>query len=366
MYWIKKKYFLSVFIVLIFCKTNAQNLIPYRDNNLWGFCDTLGKVKIKPQFSQVNPFSEGLALVQKNKKYSYCDEKGILKLNFCDTAKVLSNKYIAFLEKGKWGVVYENMVIVKPTYEELYFWQEIENRDGIMVILIIGKKRAKDYTIALNAKKKPIIQSIKNEKLESEYIQAIRSDYENDLYLKIKDQIDSIAKLNIFDSILYMSEHASYDGFRKRILFYKIMKAGYVGIMRLMYNLDYHNLEIQKITPIEYQNVSELEYNGNDFLFIAKKNNKVGILKNGDVEIIPFNFDEIKYYDSRIAITIINKKYGCKIFNTVYPYIENKYDDFNYAFQLDVKSNWIFLVFKVLKNNKIGYVGENGVEYFKD
>ena len=144
------------------------------------------------------------------------------------------------------------------------------------------------------------------------------------------------------------------------------MKAGYVGIMRLMYNLDYHNLEIQKITPIEYQNVSELEYNGNDFLFIAKKNNKVGILKNGDVEIIPFNFDEIKYYDSRIAITIINKKYGCKIFNTVYPYIENKYDDFNYAFQLDVKSNWIFLVFKVLKNNKIGYVGENGVEYFKD
>ena len=365
MYCIKKKYFLSVFIVLIFCKTNAQNLIPYRDNSLWGFCDTLGKVKVKPQFSQVNPFSEGLALVQKNKKYSYCDENGILKLNFSDSVQNFTKKHFGFLEKGKWGIVLEKNIIVKPTYNEFISWGELENEDGTMELQILAKKGLKYYTIGLNANKKPIIKNIKYEE-STDAIAEYRSDFvENEQKItKRKAAIDSIAKLYGYDSIIYMKSY-KFNSYDNPSLFYKVKKAGNFGII-LTYVSYTDKIEIIKTTPIVFQQVSNLGFISYDFVFIAKKNNKVGLVKNGDEEIVPIKFDEIRSYNSEFAITVLANKLGCKIFNTVYPSIENKYDDIKLDFKIYAKSNWNFLVFKVLKDNKVGYVGENGVEYFKD
>jgi hypothetical protein len=42
----------------------------------YGFIDKTGKEVIKPQYQEVHPFSEGLALVEKNDKYGYIDRTG--------------------------------------------------------------------------------------------------------------------------------------------------------------------------------------------------------------------------------------------------------------------------------------------------
>ena len=363
---IYKKYLLSIFIITIFCKANSQNLIPYRDNNLWGFCDTLGKVKIKPQFYQVNPFRDGFALVQKNKKYSFCDEKGMLKLNFSDSVQYFTKKYFGFLEKGKWGIVLEKNILVKPTYNEFISWGELENEDGTMELQILAKNGLKFYTIGLNANKKPVVKNIKYEE-STDAIAEYRSEFvENEQKIsKRKAALDSIAKLYSYDSIIYMisNKFTSYDN---PTFFYKIKKDDNYGIIK--FTLNYYNdkVEILKTTPIEYQQVSNLGFISYDFVFIAQKNNKVGLVKNGDEEIVPIKYDEIKSYNSEFAITVLANKLGCKIFNTVYPSIENKYDAIKLDFKIYAKSNWTFLVFKVLKNNRVGYVGENGIEYFKD
>jgi hypothetical protein len=51
---------------------------------------------------------------------------------------------------------------------------------------------------------------------------------------------------------------------------------------------------------------------------------------------------------------------------TIYPIIPNKYDDIIYARGLSVNRSWNFAIFKIMINNKTGYVGENGIEFFKD
>lgn len=71
----------SVFIFLFLlgtCLAEAQlpALIPYRDGDKWGYADSTGKVIIAPQFTEVNFFSEGRAMVYDGKKAGYINMKG--------------------------------------------------------------------------------------------------------------------------------------------------------------------------------------------------------------------------------------------------------------------------------------------------
>ncbi len=42
----------------------------------YGFIDKSGKVVIEPQFDDAEPFSEGLAKVEKDDKYGFIDKSG--------------------------------------------------------------------------------------------------------------------------------------------------------------------------------------------------------------------------------------------------------------------------------------------------
>ncbi|KAA9345561.1 WG repeat-containing protein [Adhaeribacter soli] len=53
-------------------------LIPYRAGNLWGYADSTGTLKIKPQFRRAEPFQDGLAQVTDNYVWGLIDEKGNL------------------------------------------------------------------------------------------------------------------------------------------------------------------------------------------------------------------------------------------------------------------------------------------------
>jgi hypothetical protein len=61
-----------------------------------------------------------------------------------------------------------------------------------------------------------------------------------------------------------------------------------------------------------------------------------------------------------------NKKLGMVMFFTTYPPIDNLYESITQMRNLSVSKSWSFGILKVTKNGKVGYVGENGVEYFRD
>lgn len=74
---------ITLILFLLFSQlafTQLPELIPYRVRNKWGYADSLGAIKIQPKYKMANPFSLGLACVQKGKKFGYIDLKGDLKI----------------------------------------------------------------------------------------------------------------------------------------------------------------------------------------------------------------------------------------------------------------------------------------------
>lgn len=53
-----------------------QTLIPATDSGQWGFIDTIGNWIIEPQFDFCEPFSEGMAIFEKNNRYGFIDLHG--------------------------------------------------------------------------------------------------------------------------------------------------------------------------------------------------------------------------------------------------------------------------------------------------
>jgi WG containing repeat len=77
------------------------------EDDRWGYVDRSGKFMIKPQFSIVAPFSEGLAWVgPKNKGYGYIDKTGawVVKPQF-NHALEFSEGLAAVSVHGRWGYI---------------------------------------------------------------------------------------------------------------------------------------------------------------------------------------------------------------------------------------------------------------------
>jgi len=96
------KLFYISFILLLagMYKAKSQILYPVKQGKYYGFMNTAGKVKIKPKFIKVNPFSENLACVRENGLYGFIDSLGTY---------VIPAKYdFAYSFKNGYAVVFEN------------------------------------------------------------------------------------------------------------------------------------------------------------------------------------------------------------------------------------------------------------------
>jgi len=51
---------------------HAQELIPYRSGELWGYCTPDKKVVVQPKYDDVWKLNEGLAKVELNGKWGLC------------------------------------------------------------------------------------------------------------------------------------------------------------------------------------------------------------------------------------------------------------------------------------------------------
>ncbi len=125
--------FLAPILLLIFCilhiTAGAQPLpalIPYVDNNKWGYCDSNGVVKIKPRWDDVTFFSNGKAIVtniklkHKEWNFTYCliDDQGHY---IIPPSRHWNGKWSGWNtgmnargKNGKWGIIDTNNKEVLP------------------------------------------------------------------------------------------------------------------------------------------------------------------------------------------------------------------------------------------------------------
>ena len=101
-------------------------------------------------------------------------------------------------------------------------------------------------------------------------------------------------------------------------------------------------------------------------MIIARnKADKVGIITESGSTVLPFEYTEI-FVNGSYLILFKGSKKGFMILNTPYPFIPAVYDNFHDYHTIRVNDNWSFGLFLVEKDGREGYVGENGVEFFKN
>lgn len=390
-----KKILVTLILILVRLLSFSQEykydlLVPYRQGELWGYCDTNGIIKIIPKYDSVAFFTTSpTTIVYKNKKQTIINSNGKLLLPF-NYDHIYHNKTnnIYVLEKsGLYGLFnsYKKKIVIPVVYDSIQqykdslFYIKYKSKKGIVKIngeitinavydsfeethwynqyknelnKIIGIKNNRYYLTDLNNNNSieiskpndPITLVGEVEKENDESISnniAIRKDVEE---IKNKYQLDSIENMPIPNY---------YYNF---LPFYRIYKSGKVGLWERFTLL---------IEP-SYDNITELKEMRKDTVYIvAVINNRYGIINQKEDKIIPFKYDKLFSLNKTYVIAKTKNKVGAIIFHTVYPPIECLYDNIEYITSLKVSDRWRFTIFKVEKSNKIGYVGENGIEYFK-
>ncbi len=75
-YMTNKAFLALIYGLMGVLSLQAQELIPYRKGDRWGFCTPDKKVVVPPKYDYAGYFREGLARVKLNGKWGYVDKTG--------------------------------------------------------------------------------------------------------------------------------------------------------------------------------------------------------------------------------------------------------------------------------------------------
>ncbi|RZJ98942.1 MAG: hypothetical protein EOO46_23310, partial [Flavobacterium sp.] len=352
--------------------------IPFRDKNLWGLSDTLGKIVVKPFAKEIKDFLinedgafDSRYVIKTNKTYYVIDRNKkvyLPELNTYDSIKLKSNhpNHFWVYKKGLVGLFHKNKEIIPCLYEK--------------VVLTYN-----DSYIVKKGQVLGLINSLGKLIIPMEYLDISQSweknDYENPKFVWIakgmlveKNFYDSkiVKKDNDYGSDLKMStidviEEKEVDRKTEALLLKKydavqiysnsiayVTKNGKKGIV------DIFNQE-EIIYPI-YEEVITYRNKDKKTVYKVKHNGKYGLIQAGNKTILNCEFDAIDYD----GVIVKDSKRGMIVLNTIYPYIEPKYNTIKEIKNIKVKDDWWFGLFEVTTEKGKGLVGENGVEFFKD
>jgi hypothetical protein len=301
---------------------NWRFLIPFRENKNWGFSDTLGNVRIKPAYDEANFFTniEGYcyAPVSKENKKSFVTESGELVFPFSDSLVHLTGEYYYARDNNKYGIYHMRRKLLVPL---LY--------DTFMFVKDYPRYKERDYYVLI-----------------PEHYRIIgRKD--NKYYL--------INYFNIKTEEIPMPEPATKN----------TTLAGPATMNApLIEQLDTVLVQVAPSGPIT--TISAAALFPQSHISVLRQNKKSGVVNNKSEVLVPCIYDSILIINDNLFITVRKKKYGAVFLNSVYKNIPNKYEKLEYIRCEPVTNAWCFLIFRAVKHNKKGYVGENGIEYFTD
>ncbi|WP_426278854.1 hypothetical protein ACN9MN_06390 [Chryseobacterium sp. S-02] len=377
--------FLLVTTQIFAQKNKKEILIPFREKNLWGLSDTLGKIKVKPFANEIVQFSVGKKynakyIIIKEGKTSVIDENlnELLSDNKYDAMQV-SGDYdeIIVFKNGNMGLYKSKKELIAPIYSKIKFTKNSS--------YIVEKNNAEGL---INSKGILVIPVEYQDVFES----WVKDDLENPQFVWVAENrsvrtkfYDEKIKINTEEKKLGSGEIYTQEGFGytqqkkhddsiKDILLKKyddvtiplrknyayVIKKGMHGVVDLK--------SMREIVKPIYD--SQLEYVSEDKgsrAFIGVRNGKYGMILENNVIKAPFEYDSIKEDYGNFYITIKGNKKGLLILNSIYPIIPAKYLKIKREEPIPVNDHWQFGIFRVeTENGNFGYLGENGVEYFRD
>jgi WG containing repeat len=442
------KFSIALLFFLMYHFASAQTakfLIPYRVGNKWGYCDTLGKVKINPQYSEVDFFNtyygETVCAYSMVKKY-FGDEvsksvidtlgKTIVPFGFADIVVVSNykiNYYIVTDKEKKIGIYKANKLVIQPTFDELEntqnnnFIVKIKDKYGLIndngeYIIPVQYERISVSKKYSDTKKFVWLAKRGNSKTKFEdkvvepYTDRFRRNNDRDELIEIQKNEDenrkkiaaglvsennnssNKSKLPPLDNTVSIVDSSNIAIKPKTLLdsindLIPILKNKYQldTIARLFKNRYFYYVTKNKFTGIiddslklfmlnKIYNIKELTINDttswlySDYqslaIFLVVENNKWGIINEfGDI-VLPIEYDKIGGDRYEMALFKNNRK-GVFLVNTIYKPIGAKYTNIFKAKALKVSNTWAYNVYEVEdEKGKKGFVGENGIEYFKN
>jgi len=375
---------LFLFISPFLFSQNNVALVPYRIGKQYALSDTLGKIIIKPQYDEIKSFgyyfnkknrklSDSRFAVKKNGKYFIVNYKNeiilkpdakydsiILDSEDCRIAYLFSNK--------KTGVFFENREIIPIQYDKiskeknLSFIGTSEDKKILYnsrgkILLPLALYKYISYNGSENGKVSWYAKKNSDEK----------SSYFQDEIIEIDNKETSYYNNSTYQ-FPFEKEIPNIEERKKRIgtkyktrIEYSFMKR-YIELEKDGLHTFYDLYNEQELFPLQYEKFSLIGADHNTILFSSKKNGKYGLINLDGKTILPEEYDEITLKDNKVILKK-NNLYGLYILNTVYKPIVAKYNKIIKQYiSIPVSENWQFSVFK--KGND--FIGENGIEYFKN
>ncbi|HEY8689326.1 MAG TPA: WG repeat-containing protein [Chitinophagaceae bacterium] len=149
-----KYIFWTLLATIIFFDCESQDLIPFHINNLWGYKDKQGNVKIEPQYQYASRFLFDADIVAKNDTAGAIDKNNNLIiplkyefLNQLDTSEFLFGYRAKYFGEYNMGVITKNQKIkIAPEYKYIIkykgCYRVTKQQDSIMGRSSIGDVRS--------------------------------------------------------------------------------------------------------------------------------------------------------------------------------------------------------------------------------
>ena len=383
------------FPLLLVIELFAQSpeiLIPFRVGSKWGYSDTLGKIKIPAKYDTVPLFDYSkvykgnhvIAIVKFNKKSMAINEKGVVvvppKYDFINVIQQSAEIAFSVSSNRKFGVFTRGKELFPPIYDYMditpygHFkvhkdnkWGLINN-DGKIVIPInyddLREKNASQPDIvnweAINwGKDREFIKVKTNLQFDrpalappgevseiSGYISPEDINKEADIARKEYD-LDSL-RVNNYTGVVFKGKQQGI---------FLPVEARKVYLFSKSYTI--HGIKYFSSYERNYLKKHSAAY------LIAVFNGKYGMINEKEEIVLSFEYDHIEEKEGFFLLKR-NGKVGFFIWNTHYPLIQPIFDEYVWKYDIPVNDKWSFILFKISKNGKPGFVGENGIRYFKD
>ena len=352
------KHVFTCILTLLGMSLSAQvypGLIPFRADNKWGYCDTSGNIKIKAVYDEAGFFktvkNDSLfnpgARVKMDGAEMIIDPSGkiIVPAGYKEIREFTFNGFLLYQvtdSNDKKGIYIDGKLVIPVKYNYI---EKPRSANGqielVFRLLTDGEDQQIKYT------------PVRPTNLVADKTASIQSSNLNKMPF-------------LFDEIDLPGLKAKY-GLNSIRLIEKGLAAVEKNKMQGILVLDKIYIFKKNYTIISYDLLTKFKRgcnaNASKVLIVIQVKDKYILMNENEKPFFETAFTDTEGNYEYVVVKDYDK-IGFFVKNTCYPIIPTKYGKFLDPVYLPVNKSQQFMIFKVLKNGKEAYIGENGKEYF--
>ncbi|MBK0402039.1 WG repeat-containing protein [Adhaeribacter sp. BT258] len=286
-------------------KSKLPILIPFREGKLWGYADSTGAIKIRPQYLLTEPFHDNVGQVHDKNGWGLVDFKGeeLTKSRYSDISSFYQGLSRVRTNSG-WGIINKKAQEIVPTK---YSWVElIQDTDKTQLYIRVSNE------IYSPNKKYGLFNSSGKQILPVKYLKI---EPLGEGYFNATDEFDNYL-INSSGKIIFASKALVSGKFQNGLLC--ILQDNEFGFI---------NKKGEIVVKPQFNSTQEFSEN----LAAVEKDGKWGYINESGKLIIKPIYKEASEFRRGFAIvknesgiTLINKE-GKSVLDTTYEYIRYEY-----------------------------------------